>query len=100
MSEKNYKKKLEIQSNLISRQSEQIDSLKLEVEKLKLECAEKDKVIASVDSLRNELTKEVNEIKKYKEQYIKLINELRKMKEIMNQTVYKGRWWLVRFLIK
>jgi hypothetical protein len=96
----NEKKRLEFQQKLIQRQSEQIEDLKLQVENLKLEIEEKDKIISSVSSLRNELTENVKESKKYKEEYIKLIQELRKMKEIVNQEVYKGRWWLVRFLIK
>lgn len=100
MREKNYKRKYEFQQKMISRQSEQIESLKAQIEQLKLECEEKDEIISSVDFLRSELTSNVNEIKKYKEQYKELIDELKKMKIILNQNVYKGRWWLIKFLIK
>ena len=100
MSEKNHKKRLEFQNKMISRQSEQIDSLKLEIEKLKSKCDEKDKIINSVTPLRNELIENINEIKKHKKEYKMLIEELKKMKKIINQTVYKGRWRLIRLLIK
>lgn len=96
----NEKKRLEFQQKMISRQSEQIESLKLQNEKLKLELQEKDEIINSVASLRDELTKNVAESKKYKEEFRELVQELRKMKEIVNQTVYKGRWRLIKFFIK
>lgn len=97
---RDYKKKYEFQKKISSRQAEQIESLKSQVEKLKIECEEKDKIIKSVDSLRNELAEDVEEYKKLKNEYEGLVNELRKMKTIMNQTIFKGRWKLVKFLIK
>ena len=68
MSEKNLKRKLELQDKLIERQSKQIESLKSQVEELKLECEKKDNLISSVDSLKDELSRNVAEIKEYKEQ--------------------------------
>lgn len=100
MSENSYKRKLEFQKKMISRQSEQIDELKLQIQKLELKCKEKDKIIQSVSSLRDELTQNVSEIKERKAEYKSLIEELRKMKTIMNQEVFKGRWRLIRFLMK
>lgn len=100
MNEKRYKKKLEIQNKLIARQSEQIEKLKSQIETLQLKCDEKDEIINSVSSLRDELTQNVAEIKQYKQQYKELIEELRKMKTILNQEIYKGKWKLVQFLIK
>lgn len=100
MNEKNYKKRLDSQKRLISKQVEEIGSLKLEIEKLKLIIEEKDEMIKSVGSLREELIKNNDDIKKYKKEYKALIDELRKMKEVMNKTVYKGKWLLVKFLIK
>ena len=100
MNEKKYKKRLEFQQKMISRQSEQIESLKSEIENLKLKYKEKDETINSVSNLRNELTENINEVKKHKEEYKSLIEELKKMKEIINQEVYRGRWRLVKFLIK
>lgn len=100
MNEKNYKKRLEFQQNMISRQSKQIEDLKSENEKLKLELQEKDNIIASVEPMRKELAQNVAESKRYKEEFKALVQEVRKMKEIVNQKVYKGRWKLIRFLIK
>ena len=100
MNEKTYKKRLDFQQKMISRQSEQIESLKLEIEKLKLKCKEKDEIINSIEPMRNELKQNIADAKKYKEEFNKLIKELKKMKEIMNQELYRGRWKLIRFLIK
>lgn len=100
MNEKNFKKRLDVQTKIISRQSEEIEALKLQNEKLKLELVKKDEVINSVAPLKEELIQHIAEVKKYKIKYLKLIDEIRKMKEILNQTVYKGRWWIIKFLIK
>ncbi len=100
MNEKKLKKKVELQEKLISRQSEQIEKLNAQVAKLKLEIEERDNIINSVSSLRDELIQKNKDIDKYREKYRVLIDELRKMKEILSQEIYKGRWWLVKFLIK
>lgn len=100
MNENKYKKKYELQKKLILRQSEQIDALKLQIEVLNKELKEKNEIINSTYSLRNELKKSIDDARKYKEEYVKLIKEIRKMKEIINQEVYKGKWSLVKFLIK
>ncbi len=100
MNEKSYKKRLDFQQKMISRQSEQIEDLKLQNEKLKLELQEKDKIIASVEPMRKELAKNVSESKRYKEEFKALVQEVRKMKDIVNKGVYKGRWKIVKFLIR
>lgn len=100
MNERRYEKRLEFQQKLVSRQYEQIDSLKNEVEKLKLEIKKKDEIISSVNSLRKELSDNINEIKQKKKEYKTLIQELKDMKKIVNQEVYRGRWKIVRWIIK
>ena len=100
MNEKNLKKRLEFQQKMISRQSTKIKSLESQIDKLQNELKERDEVINSVTPLRKELTKNVNEIKEYNKQYEKLIQELKTMKNIMNQEVFKKRWWLIKFLLK
>lgn len=100
MNEKKYERKLDIQQKKISYQSKQIEDLESLVQKLKLEIEEKNRIIDSISPLREELIQNVSESKKYKDQSKELVNELRKMKEIVNQEVYKGRWRLVKFLIK
>ena len=107
MNEKKYKKnryekRLDFQQKMIARQSEQIDNLKAEIAEMTLECQKKDELINSVTPLREELQQNVNDVKKYKEQYKSLIQELKDMKKIMTQEVYKSqwRWKLIRFLTK
>lgn len=100
MSEKRYRRKNEFQKKMISRQTEQIESLKLQIEKLKSECEEKDKIIDSVSSLKAELTESIKKHKELKNEYEGLVKELRMMKKIIDETVYKGRWRLIKFLIK
>jgi archaellum component FlaC len=100
MNEKKYEKRLDFQQKIISRQSEQIEDLKLQNEKLRLELQKKDEFINSIASMREELTRHIEDVKGYKKQYKKLIDEIRNMKEILNQDVYKGRWKLIKFLLK
>jgi predicted restriction endonuclease len=100
MNEKRYKKKVELQQKLISRQAEQIDDLKSQVEALKIECTEKDNIINSVSVLKEELTQNVSDAKKYKNEFRELVQELRKMKDIINQEAYNGRWSIIKLLIK
>lgn len=100
MNEKKYQKRIDFKNDIILKKSEEIEFLKSENEKLKLQLKEKDEMINSVDKLRKELYQNVSDAKLYKKKYEGLIKELKKMKEVMNQTVFKGRWWLIRLLIK
>lgn len=97
---RNYKRDYEFQKRINAKQAKKIESLELQVEKLKLQCEEKDKTIGSIDFLRNKLVEDVKEYKKLKNEYKELIQELRHMKSVMNQEFFKGRWKLVKFLIK
>lgn len=98
----NYKKRYEFQKKINTRQSEEIESLKSQIDALVDICDEKDKMIESVNFLRTELTDNVDDIKKKKKEYEQLIKDLKKMKEIMNQAMFGSEWkWrLIRFLIK
>lgn len=100
MNEKYYKKRFEFQKNIITKQADEIDSLKSQIELLRLECEKKDEKINSVNHLKDEMVKRVSEVKTYQEEYKKLIDDLKKMKKVMNQELFKGRWFLVKLLIK
>ncbi len=100
MNEKNYKKRLEFQQKMISRQSDEIESLNAEIVKLKLQIEENDNVINSIEPMRKELAKNIAEVKQYKNEYKSLIEELKKMKDIVNQEVYKGRWKIIKLFMK
>lgn len=97
---RNYKRDYEFQKKLNERQVKEIEFLKLENEKLKIQCKEKDKIINSVDSLRVEMAHHKDAIKDKRKEYEELIDDLRNMRKIMNQTVFKGRWRLIKLLIK
>ncbi len=100
MNEKNYKKRLDFQQKIISKKSEEVESLKLENEKLKLELQKKDEIISSIEPMRNEMSESIKEHRRLQNEYKDLIQELRQMKKIMNQEVYHGKWRLVKWLIK
>ena len=107
MIENKYKKRYETQQKISLRKSEEIEVLKSQIKELELECYKKDKIIEaknrvinSVEPLRNELQKNIDELKGCKVEYKNLIDELKEMKSMMNQDIYNGRWNLIRFLIK
>ena len=96
----NEKRRLNLQQKLITRQSEQIEALKFKIETLENHLIEKDKIINSVEPMRKEMAENINEQKRLKEEYKKLIDELKTMKNIVNENIYRKRWWLIRFLLK
>lgn len=87
-------------SRIISRQVDEIDKLKQTVSDLEISCQEKDELISSIDTLIADMRETVDGINAKSEEYDKLIDELRQMKRIMNEEVFKGKWWLMKFLIK
>lgn len=100
MNEKNYKKRLDFQQNVISRKSKEVETLRLENEKLKEKLKEKDELIASVESIRKEMAENVREHKRLQNEYQGLIKELRQMRNILNKEAFNNRWWLIKLLIK
>ena len=97
---RSYEKKYEFQKKLTLKQSEEIKELEFKIEELENKCKEKDKIINSIESLRNELMENINGAKESREKYEDLVSELREMKKVMNQTVFKKKWKLIRFLMK
>ncbi len=93
MNEKSYKKRLDFQQKLISKQSQRIKDLESELE-------EKNKIIDSTSDLRNELKQNVAESKKYKDEYKKLVDDLKLQRDIFDKEVFNKRWWLIRLLVK
>ena len=85
---------------MISRQSQQIENLKKQNQKLKEKLKEKDEILSSIEPMRIEMKENIEEIKQKKKEYHSLVNELKQMKEILNQEVYRGRWRIVKWLIK
>ena len=100
MKEKKYEKRLDFQQQIITKQLKQIELLETKIERLEERLKEKDEIISSVEPMRREMTDNLEKQKVLKNEYEKLIQELRQMKKIMDVTVYKGKWRLVKFLIK
>lgn len=89
-----------IKSNIIKRQVIEIKELKKLIDNLNITCEQKDEIIGSINGLRQDLIDVITDINDKREQYDALINELIEMKKIINQEVFKGRWKIIRFLLK
>ena len=94
------KNKFDSKSQTIVRQVDKIYSLQKKVSALEIDNAKKDEIINSINALRDDLLMTVNELKSKSEKYDELIAELLQMRKVMNQTVFKGRWKLIRLLLK
>lgn len=95
-----YKRRLESRNRTIRSQSDEIGRLKAQIDELNLSCAKKDELIASVDSLYKEINVALDEIQEERDRYRKLNEDLRNMRKIMNKEVFRGRWNLVRLLLR
>lgn len=95
---KNNKK--DFKNQIIKKQIDEIESLKQIVSELETDCEGRDKLIKSINKLRGDLLDIVDDLREKGNEYDKLIKELKEMKKVMNQTVFKGRWKLIRLLLK
>ena len=94
------KKKSDLKGRIITRQVDEINSLKKKISSLEIDSAKKDEIIHSIDTIRDDLSETANELKGKKEEYDELVEELMQMRNVMNQTVFNGRWKLIRLLLK
>ena len=94
------KKKSDLKSRIITRQVDEINSLQKKVSALEIDSVKKDEIIYSIDTIRDDLFEIVNELKGKSEKYDELVKELMQMRNVMNQTVFNGRWKLIRLLLK
>lgn len=88
------------QSSIIQKQADEIRDLKNKISELQIDSKKKDELIHSIDALTTNLQNEIDEIRNLKEQYRSLINELKLMMQIFNKNIFKGRWKLIRLLMK
>ena len=93
-------KRDDIKSRIIDRQTSEIESLKKKIDSLKLSCEEKNELISSIDTLRINFIQEIDNIKNNSKKLDKLISELNQMKVVMNRTFFKGRWRIIKWLLK
>lgn len=97
---KRKKKYGKIKGNIIKRQADEIRALKSRINELNITCQQKDEMIESVDKFQQEFMSLIDELKEKKEEYEKLIGEVRAMKKAIDREVFKGRWSIVKWLIK
>lgn len=89
-----------IKGSIIKRQADEIRLLKSRINELNNACQQKDEMIESVDRFRQEFMNLIEETKGKKKEYEKLIGEVRAMRDALNREVFKGRWSIVKWLIK
>ena len=92
--------KSDLKNQIIQRKNDEIESLKNRISNLQIENEEKDELINSVEFLRNELLETIDELKSKRDEYDKLVSELREMKKVINEEVFKGRWSIIKLLVK
>lgn len=98
---KNRKKKYGVvKRSIIKSQADEIRRLKDKIAKLEEENKQKDDTITSVEPLSDMLQKEIDDVRGKKKEYDRLISDLKEMREVFNQEVFKGRWNIIKFLMK
>ena len=103
MNTRNKKKKInrrDMKSRIIDRQTAEIENLKDTISDLEIDCEQKDALIRSIDSLRNEMLEIIDELKSKSDEYDKLMDDLIQMRNVMNQDVFNGRWKIIKWLLK
>ena len=94
------KKRDDVKKKLIKRQADEIASLKSQIDRLDIDNKNKDELLHSVDSLREELEQVIESIRSKEAEYDELISDLRLMRKAFDREVFKHRWWIVKRLIK
>ena len=94
------KKRDDVKRKLIKRQADEIASLKSQIDRLDIDNKNKDELLHSVDSLREELEQVIESIRNKEAEYDELISDLRLMRKAFDREVFKNRWWIVKRLIK
>lgn len=93
-------RRLEMKDRIINRQSDTIEDMKKQISSLEIDVQEKDVLLKSMDALLDDMKNIIKEIDAKKDEYDKLIIDLRAMRKIMDEEVYKNKWWLIKFLIR
>ncbi len=100
MEKKVSNRKYQSQKKTIMRQMEEIEKLRQEVENLQIDCNKRDELIDSINSIRDEFYEVIDDIKAKGEEYDALISDLKQMRQVMNHTYFKGKWKLIKLLLK
>lgn len=95
-----YEKKYETQKKIVLRQLDEIEKLKSSISELEIDSEKRTELIDSITDIRTELYEVIDDLSERREEYIRLIEDLRQMKMVMNQTVFKGKWRLIKLLLR
>lgn len=93
-------RKYDLQNKILQRKNDEIESLKNRISSLEIDCDEKDELINSVDSLLAELREIVEELREKRDKYDELNSDLMQMRKVFDQEVFRGRWRIIKFLMK
>lgn len=95
-----YEKKYETQKKIVLRQLDEIEKLKSSISELEIDSEKRTELIDSITDIRTELYEVIDDLSERREEYTHLIEDLRQMKMVMNQTVFKGKWRLIKLLLR
>lgn len=95
-----YEKKYETQKKIVLRQLDEIEKLKYSISELEIDSEKRTELIDSITDIRTELYEVIDDLSERREEYTRLIEDLRQMKMVMNQTVFKGKWRLIKLLLR
>lgn len=95
-----YEKKYETQKKIVLRQLDEIEKLKSSISELEIDSEKRTELIDSITEIRTELYEVIDDLSERREEYTRLIEDLRQMKMVMNQTVFKGKWRLIKLLLR
>lgn len=95
-----YEKKYETQKKIVLRQLDEIEKLKSSISELEIDGEKRTELIDSITDIRTELYEVIDDLSKKREEYTRLIEDLKQMKMVMNQTVFKGKWRLIKLLLR
>lgn len=95
-----YEKKYETQKKIVLRQLDEIEKLESSISELEIDSEKRTELIDSITDIRTELYEVIDDLSERREEYTRLIEDLRQMKMVMNQTVFKGKWRLIKLLLR
>lgn len=97
---KRKKKYGKIKGGIIRHQMDEIKSLKAQINELNISCRQKDELISSIDHMQKDFAHIIDDLKCKKEEYNCLIREVREMRDALNREIYKGKWFIIKWLLK
>lgn len=94
------RKKQDLKSRTIQRQANQIKDMQKEINRLETRCKEQEEEIGSMAYMHDEMASLISELREKVKEYNSHLDEIKKMKAVFNKDLFKGRWSLVKLLVK